>query len=234
AGWMRALAAAFLAITLLATVGLGFHYVVDVVAAFPLTLAAQAWATRVTSERLRRMAIAAGLAMTLAWIAMVTWSDVFLALPAPALWLVAGSVVAISSVLQRRIHAVRLEEDVAERAQPPALSWPARGAALALVLLGVADLLHNRMLSNALVLVVGDVPAMRAWLSVLVLAGIAIGAGASGRLLAAFTDPLRVAAAGAASAAAFGVVSVQVLPWIESQPGAGDAFRFLSAALLIL
>ncbi len=234
AGWMRALAAAFLTITLLATVGLGFHYVVDVVAAFPLTLAAQAWATRVTNERLRRSAIAAGLAMTLAWIAMVTWSDVFLATPAPALWLLASAVVAVSSLLERRIHAARLEQDLPVRARPPVLSWPARGAALALVLIGIADLLHHRMLSNALVLVVGDAPAMRAGLSVLALAGIAIGAGASVRLLAVFTNPLRVAAAAAAGAAAFRVISVQALPWIESRPGAGDVFRLGTVALLLL
>ena len=106
----RAAAAAFLGLTLLATVGLGFHYVVDLVAAFPLTMAAQAWSMRTRAAALRRIAIAGGLAVTLAWMAFVTWSDAMLATPPPLLWATALAVVFGSSWLRSRIDDPGMED----------------------------------------------------------------------------------------------------------------------------
>ena len=105
----RVVASVFLAITLLSTVALGFHYVVDLVAAFPLTMAVQAWATRVSDAGLRRRAIAFGAATTLGWMAMVTWLPGLPQWPVPLLWALAVAIVAASSVLERRVYAVRVQ-----------------------------------------------------------------------------------------------------------------------------
>src|SRR5579883_1158840 len=66
-------AACFLGFTLLATLGFGYHYLVDLVVAAPFVTAVQAacLAPRGAAERReRRLAIALGSSLTLAWIAL--------------------------------------------------------------------------------------------------------------------------------------------------------------------
>jgi hypothetical protein len=66
--WVRGGAAVFLILTVLATLGFGEHYVVDLVAAVPYALALEAISMR------RWRAIVAGMGLTLAWIAALRFS----------------------------------------------------------------------------------------------------------------------------------------------------------------
>jgi len=76
-GWaVRAFGAFVLVFTVLATLGLGYHYVVDLVAAVPFAAVAQAVGTRVTeprSARLRWQVIGGGVALSLAWVVAPRW-----------------------------------------------------------------------------------------------------------------------------------------------------------------
>ena len=98
--WMGAIAAAYLTLTALATLGFGEHYLVDLMIAPALALAIQAACTR-TNARFRWVAMATGAIITLAWLlafrtgaalripqGAATWSLALLsvALPAVAGW----------------------------------------------------------------------------------------------------------------------------------------------------
>jgi hypothetical protein len=65
--WMGAIAATYLTLTALATLGFGEHYLADLMVAPPLALAMQAACTR-TQNRARWVAMATGAAITLAWL----------------------------------------------------------------------------------------------------------------------------------------------------------------------
>ena len=227
--WQRVLAGVFLAITLLATVGLGFHYVVDLVAAFPLTVAVAAWTTRVADETLRVRTMAVGFVLTLAWMVFVTWGGALFALPAAALWILAASVVGVSWYLERRISDSAVEE-----APPPLVAMrsgrPLTAAVFAVLFAGFASALHAEMLSNALVLVAGSSAAMRAWLVLLPVAGIALGLAAS-----RFVRPSLAAAASAALAATgWSWLAMAMLPWIAEVTAAGASVVHGAAAALVI
>jgi len=65
--WMGAIAAIYLMLTALATLGFGEHYLADLMVAPALALAIQAACTQ-TNNRLRWIALATGAAITLAWL----------------------------------------------------------------------------------------------------------------------------------------------------------------------
>jgi hypothetical protein len=67
---------AFLWLTALAILGLGEHYLIDLVVALPLVLVALAACTPATNTY-RHRAFAAGLAMLGAWLAWLTWGAAF-------------------------------------------------------------------------------------------------------------------------------------------------------------
>jgi hypothetical protein len=98
--WMGLIAATYLTLTSLATLGFGEHYLADLMVAPALALAIQAACTR-TNARFRRLAMASGAIVTMAWLIAFrtgaalripegapTWSIaiVSIALPAIAGW----------------------------------------------------------------------------------------------------------------------------------------------------
>ena len=100
AWWLGAIAATYLTLTALATLGFGEHYLADLMVAPPLALAIQAACTR-TEKGIRWVALATGAAITLAWLiafrtgfalripeGAATWSIalVSIALPGIAAW----------------------------------------------------------------------------------------------------------------------------------------------------
>jgi hypothetical protein len=82
--WGRALAFAFLVGTAVSTLGLGEHYVADLVAAFPFALIVQAAWTRVpdSARQMRRIALGTGCGLTLTWLVLLRYGlPVFLISP---------------------------------------------------------------------------------------------------------------------------------------------------------
>ncbi len=76
ARWVRAIAMSFVALTVLATLGTGEHYFIDLVVAFPFSLMVQALCSYSvpTSNRARRAAFVFGAFATLLWLALLSFS----------------------------------------------------------------------------------------------------------------------------------------------------------------
>jgi hypothetical protein len=121
APWTRALAMAFIVFTVLATLGTGEHYFVDLVVAFPFTLIVQALSRYDIALRNRRLPLAMGLLMTGGWLTWLTYG-VKLAWVSPFIPWIAVAATIISSIwLQRSLQPVAL---------PLAFDQPVAGAAL--------------------------------------------------------------------------------------------------------
>jgi len=76
ARWVRAIAALFVALTVLATLGTGEHYLIDLVVAFPFSLMVQALCSYSMPfcEGERRTAFLFGTLVTLAWLALLSFA----------------------------------------------------------------------------------------------------------------------------------------------------------------
>jgi hypothetical protein len=97
--WVRAAAAAFLGITILATIGFGEHYVVDLVAAVPYALALEAiCASRDLPSRRRTAALGTGLAI--GWIVLLRFATPLFASHVFT-WLACGGTLLLCALAQR-------------------------------------------------------------------------------------------------------------------------------------
>jgi len=76
AGWVRAIAMLFLVLTVMATLGTGEHYFIDLVVAFPFSLMVQALCSYAQPFRrgARRNAFLFGTFVTLIWLALLSFS----------------------------------------------------------------------------------------------------------------------------------------------------------------
>ena len=90
--WIRVAAAAFLGLTLIATLGFGEHYLIDLVVAVPFTLAIQAVSTR-------QLAPAAGwIGTTIAWCAYLRWMFPVLPVSTMMAWILVVTTMALPGV----------------------------------------------------------------------------------------------------------------------------------------
>ncbi len=106
--WMAVGTAVYLTLTATATLGLGEHYLSDLIVAVPVALAIQAGCTRIQSPE-RWTALAAGIAITLLWLIGLR-TGALLAIPAGApLWTVAGLTVALPLIAAWRLDRARLQ-----------------------------------------------------------------------------------------------------------------------------
>lgn len=114
-GWaVRASGVFVLVFTVLATLGLGYHYVIDLVAAVPFAAAAQAVATRVRDARVARLrwrAIGVGVGLSLAWIVAPRWLPYAIA-GVPGLLDVLALATVAAGVLAERTLARATRSDV--------------------------------------------------------------------------------------------------------------------------
>jgi hypothetical protein len=106
--WGRVLAGAFLLLTTFATLGLGEHYLIDLVVAVPFSVAVSAACTgSVPMQSIeRRLALAGGGLLTLVWLLLfrsaVKWAPGFSIVS----WLLVLGTLGISIVLQHRLSKV--------------------------------------------------------------------------------------------------------------------------------
>jgi hypothetical protein len=94
--------------TACATLGLGEHYFVDLVVAFPYALLVYAICALHVSifDRRRAIPIAAGLILLLAWVALLRWGG-WTVVPSPVVpWLLVAATVGLSLFLQARLRAI--------------------------------------------------------------------------------------------------------------------------------
>ena len=105
--WMGGIAAAYLALTALATLGFGEHYLVDLMVAPALALAIQATCTRIKEPaegNFRWIALATGATITLTWL-IAFRTGVALRIPeGAATWSVALASVAVPAIIAWRLE----------------------------------------------------------------------------------------------------------------------------------
>jgi len=111
--WIRAVAFAFLAFTAVATMGIGEHYFVDVVVAYPFALMVVALCsyTLPFDNEKRRTAFLWGTFATLLWFALLTFATPVFWITPLLPWTIVIATMGVTVVLQRRLQ-VALEAEV--------------------------------------------------------------------------------------------------------------------------
>lgn len=89
AWWISLIAAVYLVLTALATLGLGEHYLADLIVAPPLVAAVQAACTRVAVKE-KWITLGCGAGIALAWLVALRTGAAMMITPGPPLWLLAG------------------------------------------------------------------------------------------------------------------------------------------------
>ncbi len=104
--WERGVAFAFLAFTVLATLGTGEHYFVDLVVAFPFAVLVEAVCSFGLSwkDKRRLAAIMGGLFCTLGWLAALRYATHFFWVSPVLPWALCLCTCAFSIVLERQLH----------------------------------------------------------------------------------------------------------------------------------
>ncbi len=191
---VRVAAAAFLGLTLLATLGLGYHYAVDLVAAAPFTLAVLAAVTtqRPATATARSRALHAGAALTLLWLGLAGPGVGVLLLSPVLAWVLVAATLAAVVVLQRGLHAA--SEGLPPRARPaaPPLARWARPVAAVFVLSGFAGLVYEVVFARALAATFGSTATASTAVLATYMGGLALGTWLGGRLGARTGRPLRL------------------------------------------
>jgi hypothetical protein len=102
--WLRAGYLAFLILTILATLGSGEHYLIDLVVSLPFALAIQAAFSVGPRDVLRSLPFWAGVITTLAWLGFLRFATTVW-LGSPVLdWILVAATVAGSAMLERQTH----------------------------------------------------------------------------------------------------------------------------------
>jgi hypothetical protein len=104
--WVRGIALAFVIFTFLATLGIGEHYFVDLVVAFPFALMVQAlcWYRLPFQDSSRRQAFLFGTFASLAWMALVSFATPFFWKSPVIPWAMVIGTVSISIFLMHRLQ----------------------------------------------------------------------------------------------------------------------------------
>jgi len=216
--WFRVGAGAFAVVMAVNTVGLGYHYLSDLVAAVPLTLAVVA-AMAGGGTRDARRALGASTVLLAAWLLLIG-RGASLSLSAPFLFpLVASAIVAVSFVLAARL--------------PLAADGPAAGrggasgagagagvltrpdlAILAAVftLSGFAGLVYQIVFAKGLALTFGSTSHAQTTVLATFMGGLALGTWAGGRLAPRLRDCARAYALAEGGIGLFCVAA----PWLLS------------------
>jgi len=225
--WARTLAAIFLAFTLLATLGLGVHYLVDLVAAVPFAAAIYAYLADVEpgSAKLRRVTMAGGAALLAGWLVLVRLAPDLLASTPPAMWILAAAVVGLPwtavTMLQHRSAPVPRNRAALARVTPPdrGRGWLVLGGAF--FLSGFAALCYAVVVVKSFSVVFGGTSRANATVLAVCMGGLALGSWLGGRLASRVARPLR----------AFALVEIGVALWCAGLPLAVVGVRAAYLAL---
>lgn len=121
----RAISLAFLLFTILATLGTGEHYFVDLIVAFPFALLIEGLCSSSLSwkDTLRLAATVGGLLLTLGWLAALRYATHFFWVSTLVPWAICLCTVAFSLALERKLylHAeqARTGDAIQSAARPP-------------------------------------------------------------------------------------------------------------------
>ena len=197
--WLRAAFALLLGLNVLATLALGYHYMIDLVVAVPFCLAFQAACLRRLAwnhpDRLRMIGL--GLALWIAWLLALRFGiEMFRAVPGLS-WIAMAATVAVSTYLYNRLlGSFERAPDLEPAATPGRTLLGAIGTrgvrhvAVMFVISGFAGLMYQVLFSKALALVFGSTSTAAYTVLATYMGGMAIGAWLGGRLAESRPDPL--------------------------------------------
>lgn len=197
---VRSVFALLLGFTVLATLGLGEHYLIDLFAGASAALAMQGLCVRVLpwAHAARRDAVLAGSLLTLAWVLAVRLgADLFSRVPGLT-WALAAVTTVVSALLFARLEEAWRPQAVEPplRAPPAAIPSLPRGtqrAAVALFLIsGFAGLVYQVLFSKALALTFGSTSTATYTVLATYMGGMALGAWLGGALAERRGDALRL------------------------------------------
>lgn len=199
---LAAFGAAWLAITLLATLGLGEHYVVDLFIGVAFAVAVDAAVSSAVPladpARLRPIVVGAGL--TLAWILILRNAAPFMERQRGLTWALSIVTVALPLWLHRelgkRARAVAVTDAAATPAPEAELASPQRRLARTVAILffcsGFSGLVYEVVFEKSLALTFGGTAQASATVLATYMGGMALGAWAGGRLGEKRRDALRI------------------------------------------
>ncbi len=190
ATWARGVAGFFLAVTLLATLGFGFHYVYDLVVAFPFALAVHAASMRDAEPQARTRAVAAGGALTVVWLALIWLGPPLFSLSPVIPWVASLWTVTITMVLESRLHPESrwLPTPPSTRARLTPLG---AGVAAVFFLSGTAALVYQVVFAKWLTLAFGSTATATVVVLATYMAGLAGGSWLGGRVASRLTRLVR-------------------------------------------
>ena len=197
--WLRAAMALLLGANVLATLGRGEHYLIDLVVAVPCVMAVQALCTHnlAWDDRARRRMLVWGSALTLAWLLALRFGlEVFLKVPGLS-WVAIIATLAGSVALYRPLHraaAAALARAPAGLVLEPVLRSIRVGIGSRIaglfVLSGFAGLVYQVLFSKALALTFGSTSTATYTVLATYMGGMALGAWLGGAIAARRTNPL--------------------------------------------
>jgi predicted membrane-bound spermidine synthase len=197
--WLRAGFALLLGLNVLATLGLGHHYLIDLVVAVPFSLAFQAMFLRRLpwNHRDRLVVIGLGLSLWIGWLIALRFGiELFRGIPLLS-WIAISATIASSAHAYRRL--MRSFESAPEREPFAAIPWSAPNAAgreqdryvaAMFVISGFAGLMYQVLFSKALALVFGGTSTAAYTVLATYMGGMAVGAWLGGKLAESRREPL--------------------------------------------
>jgi predicted membrane-bound spermidine synthase len=216
----RALLVTMTALTLLATLYLGEHYVVDLIVAVPFVLAGIALATTDLpwSNLARARVVVAGFGTWLVWVMLLRWGIEFL-IDRPLLcWLMIAATAAVV-VAQARWTRLGLR---ALAATPPAVALPATSSPLQrrfgamFFVSGAAALVYQVLFAKELALVFGSTATATFTVLATFLGGMAIGSLIGGTLAHRVRRPLVVYAVIEVGIAVYCVATPKIFDLVQA------------------
>jgi predicted membrane-bound spermidine synthase len=198
--WVRALFAAWLGLTVLSTLAMGEHYLIDLVVAVPLVIGVLALcALELPWKGARARAVWVGLGLTLAWILILRFgAGLFTAVP-PLAWVAVLGTVVVTTMIYRPFERMALTEPTAAPAKRTAPVEAVAGsrrafrlAGLMFLMSGFAALVYQVLFSKTLALAFGSQATATYTVLAVYMGGMALGAWLGGRLAARRSDPLKL------------------------------------------
>ncbi len=192
------LAWAFALFTIIATVGLGLHYVVDLLAALPLVALIRAWLEGERLERRRSLIVSAGLLII--WFVAVRYGATLLRDTPAVTWILSFITIAAFVWSERRgldsnersegsTADVEHSEEANTSQQPDLIG---QGLTAVFFVSGFAALVYQVVFAKTLGLTFGSMGAASATVLTAYMAGIAIGSWVGGNLAHSGRDPIKV------------------------------------------
>ncbi len=190
--WARIVCFLFLAMTLAATLGLGFHYLWDLVIALPVTLTVHALTSTEAPAFERSRALRWGALLMLACLALIPRGYEAMTLSRFVPWTIAAAVVVTVFALERTMW-VRGARPVEVAATAPPAAPDRRLAALAGIFFssGFAALVYQVVFAKGLALTFGSTAHAATVVLATYMMGLALGSFFGGRLAQRTENPVR-------------------------------------------